>query len=353
MQKPKILFILKKREFFNEEENSYIEMQSGLYNSASFVNDMLNESGLESKISVVSDNNCIDKEVSDFKPTHVIVEALWVVPAKFSVLCKLHPNVNWIIRLHSEIPFLANEGMAFDWLGDYASYKNITIAANAPRAYKEISYFIQKKLNINKEQIEKKVIYFPNYYPKVKLFKNEKIKTNEINIGCFGAIRPLKNHLNQAIAAIMFADKIGKKLIFHINSGRVEMKGEPILRNLQSLFLHLESTGHEMKIHDWLPRQSFLSICGSMDIGMQCSISETFNIVAADLIKENVPIVGSKEIPWLNRFFGANPTKVKTIYCKLLLAYYLSKVNIVTNQIFLNIYTNKTKKILTNYFKNN
>jgi len=136
MGKNKILFILKRKNNYDVIKDSNIGMSTGLYNSASFMNDMLNNAGIESHISVVIDNNCIDREVTKHKPTHVIIEALWVVPSKFYVLCKLHPKVKWIIRLHSEIPFLANEGMALDWLGDYVFFENVYIGTNAPRATK-------------------------------------------------------------------------------------------------------------------------------------------------------------------------------------------------------------------------
>ena len=118
-QLPKVLFILKRRSDYNAIEHSNIKLSTGLYNSAEYMNTMLNESGIESHIVVVVDNNCIDREVTKYNPTHVVIEALWVVPDKFEVLHKLHPKVNWIIRLHSEIPFIANEGMAIDWLFKY------------------------------------------------------------------------------------------------------------------------------------------------------------------------------------------------------------------------------------------
>ena len=97
----KILFILKRREDYNAKVHSHIGLSTGLYNSAKFMNDMLVEAGFNSVLEVAVDNNCIDRLVSKHKPTHVIIEALWVVPTKFSILQKLHPSVQWIVRLHS------------------------------------------------------------------------------------------------------------------------------------------------------------------------------------------------------------------------------------------------------------
>jgi hypothetical protein len=349
----KILFILKRKLGYDIYADSYVGMSSGLYNSASFMNDMLNNCGIESNISVVVDNNEIDKEVTEYKPTHVIIEALWVVPTKFLVLEKLHPNVKWIIRLHSELPFLSNEGMALNWIGDYAHFKNVFIGTNAPRATEEIRDFLSCKLGLSKRKIKDRVIYLPNFYPQE--FKNKKFNREKdtIDISCFGAIRPLKNHMMQAIAAIKFANKIGKKLNFHINSNRIEQKGEPVYHNLIHLFSHLHESGHKLVNHEWLPREEFLEICSKMDISMQVSFSETFNIVAADHVSQGVPLVGAYEIPWNDDIFSANPTESHEIYEKLMLTYYFPLFNIYSNQYLLKRYTNKTRKIWVEVFNKN
>src|SRR5688500_11649943 len=111
MRQERILFILKARDATNTYGYS-CGLSTGLLNSATFVQDMLDSNGFTTKLVVVIDNNDIDREVTAFRPTHVIIEALWVVPSKFQILKKLHPSVKWIVRLHSEAPFLANEGIA-------------------------------------------------------------------------------------------------------------------------------------------------------------------------------------------------------------------------------------------------
>lgn len=39
-----------------------------------------------------------------------------------------------------------------------------------------------------------------------------------------------------------------------------------------------------------------------MDVVMQVSFSETFNIVAADAVACDVPVVASAEVPWLKNY---------------------------------------------------
>jgi hypothetical protein len=112
----RVLFILKRRPDFDAKEHTHVGLSTGLYNSAKFMNDMLLEQGIESHLEVVEDYNRIDKYVTQYRPTHCIIEAVWVVPQKFVILQKLHPNVKWIIRVHSEMPFLAGEGQAIDWI---------------------------------------------------------------------------------------------------------------------------------------------------------------------------------------------------------------------------------------------
>lgn len=347
----KVLFVLKRREDYSAEMHYHIGVSTGLFNSASFMNDMLVDLGIDSKMVVVIDNNCIDREVTKHNPTHVIIEALWVVPSKFYTLCQLHPKVKWIIRLHSEIPFLANEGMAMDWLGDYAPFENVIIAANAPRILVEVRDFLKFKMDWSDKTTNQKVIYLPNFYPQNYRFKCFNKNKKHIDIGCFGAVRPLKNHLTQALAAIKFANTIGKELHFHINAGRVEQKGDSVLNNLKGLFGHLHHKGHLLINHQWTPRDEFIKLCSQMDIGMQVSFSETFNIVGADLISQGVPLVGSPEIPWIDNMFSAQATESEKMYNKLLLTYKIPYINSLKNQFFLYRYTNETKKCWLKHLK--
>jgi hypothetical protein len=345
----KILFLLKRREDYSAILHSNLGLSTGLYNSASFMNDMLNNNeNVSSKMVVVTDNNDIDREVTKYRPTHVIIEALWVVPTKFAVLSKLHPNVKWIIRLHSEMPFMAGEGMAMDWIADYLSFNNVYLGVNAPRMLEECKLYLSQVYP--GRILNYRVIYLPNYYPQEYKTKTLDKTKDTIDIGCFGAIRPLKNHMLQAISAVKFADSIGKKLNFHVNTGRLEMKGEPVMRNLQCMFMQLSNSGHQLINHAWTPREEFLKICGQMDIGMQVSFSETFNIVGADLVSQGVPLIGSKEIPWISSWFTARPTETDEIYKSLQNAYRFNKLNVYLNQNSLTKYTDKSELIWIKYF---
>jgi hypothetical protein len=329
-----VLFILKKRQ---SSHPGHYSISSGLLNSARFVSDMLNKNGIQSYLTEVIDNNCIDREVTKYNPTHVVIEALWVVPSKFEELTKLHPKVKWIIRLHSDISFLSNESMAMEWIYDYLKYPNVMISSNDADTNEALSDLTNRKF-----------IYLPNYYP-VGFFNHKKKPSSKkiLNVGCFGAVRPLKNQLIQAVSAINYADTYKKKLKFHINVSRIEGKGEPVLRNMRALFEN--NPKHELVEHEWLNHPEFVRLVETMDLGMQVSLTETFNIVTADFVNNNIPVVASDEISWVSGLFQANPAEAKSILQKMKQAVVLNKLKFL-NKIGLWIYSFKSQSIWTKYF---
>ena len=340
----KILFILKKREVYNSSVPSEISLSTGLYNSSSYVNDMLIEKGVSSNISVVFDGNSIEHEIVEYRPDVIIIEALIIVPEKIKQLQKLYPNIQWVIRLHSEVPFLAGEGIAIKWLGEYVKIPNVYIGVNSIRMQTGCETFI--------DDVDR-IVYLPNYYPDHG-FETKKfdISKDSIDIACFGAVRPLKNHLMQAIASLEFANSIQKKLHFHINGTRVEQKGENSLKNLIELFKHLDGSGNKLICHEWCPREEFLELCSTIDIGMQMSLSETYNIVSADLVSMGVPIVVTKgEIPWTSNIFTASATNHRSIVNSLCLTYLFPKINVYLNKRGLKKYSRDSRYVWLDFLR--
>jgi hypothetical protein len=315
MEKPKVLFVLKYRENSydnNVELTSGILLSSGLFNSATYVNNMLVEHGYDSHLVHVQDNNFIDSEVTKYKPDIVIIEAYWVVPEKFDVLNKLHPNVKWIIRNHSNTPFLVNEGIAFNWTLEYVKRENVWVSSNHYYSQQEFVNLLKVVYDTKVTKKFNKTVYLPNFYPipdEINYFTYE--DRSSIDIGCFGAIRPLKNQMIQAIAAIEWCRRNGKFLRFHINGGRIEGNGDPIIKNIRALFSTIQNA--QLVEHPWLPRDAFLNLVSTMDLGMQVSYTETFNIVAADFFSQGVPMVVSSEIEWVDSRLHANPNSVDDI----------------------------------------
>lgn len=288
---------------------------------------MLTALGIDASFQRVQDDNEIDRAVTCQKPTHAILEALWVRPEKLNVLVRLHPHIRWNVRMHSELPFLAGEGIAVQWLFAYLATPHATISANSLRAQADFQAIFSKAIP-----------YAPNFYPLVPLEPRRGLPADDmIDVGCFGAIRPLKNQLTQAVAAISWADRMKKAIRFHINSDRIEMAGQNVLKNIRALFNNIRR--HTLVEHPWMDHADFMALVRLMDIGMQVSFSETFNIVSADFAVANVPLVVSPEVSWVAKIFQADPTSVPDIVAKMNVAWAgrhedLQKVNYTNLQAF-------------------
>jgi hypothetical protein len=159
----------------------------------------------------------------------------------------------------------------------------------------------------------------------------------------------MKNTLTQAIAAINYADKENKKLILHVNSARVEQKGENALKNLKALFT---DSKHELVEHGWLPHGEFVKLVGTMDMCLQISLSETYNIVAADAINQDVPVVTSDEIPFVSYFSNVSSNK-DVVNLVDMIKFNLFFKNILTklNKFLLSLDSKKAEKVWLKIFK--
>ena len=300
----RVLFICKKRITDYGEVTS-----SGLLNSARMVVSELEKHGHICLLEDVIDGNDIDRVCHAFKPTHVILEAFWCPPFKLAELRKLYPNVSWTVRNHSKIPFLAGEGIALQWAYEYqeGGPSNFSVSSNSAEG---VSDFI--KLGIRTK-------YTPNIYNTKPQIPPAVCDRPTLHVGLFGAIRLLKNHLEQVVAALDAAKILGRVLILHINVGRQEMQGSEPLKNIRAVFSDRGTSQKcHLVCHDWLSHNDFLGVIRGMDIGLQVSYTETFNIVAADFVAMGVPVVGSADISWLPKRAKADPNSAKDITNKMI-----------------------------------
>ncbi len=337
----RVLFICHKNETYGF--STYTRRSSGLFNSTRFIVEGLAARGVHAHIVEVVDNNCIDREVTKFRPHVVIIEALWVVPEKFRILHKLHPKVKWFCHMHSGMPFLAMEGIAMDWLLRYP-WEGVGIIANSVDSHEALK-------NLYRPGFEG-LHFLPNVYiGKPRSMPLDSCGT-ELNVGCFGAVRPLKNQLLQALAALKFAREHGKHLRFHINGSRSETGGDPVLKNLRQLFAHKHHThpSAELVEHRWMEPDEFLDCLRIMDICMQVSLTETFNVVSADYVTAGVPIVVSKEVSWASMFNKASDSSADDIV-KVMNRVWRSRILVRRNQYLLQMFSQSAQEAWFNFIK--
>lgn len=337
-----ILFLVKTA---NEYGTYMSKPKAGLYNSAKQIVDMINTKTKSLAILETSiDGNDVDSKLAKHKPNVCVIEAIWITPTKMRELIKLYPKVVFIIRIHSKIPFLAMEGTAIQWIKEYHNIDNVFISFN------------NKDTSNDMRTIGIDNIYLPNVYNNIKsdigffellfsLFNIEKFNKPYYNIGCFGAIRPMKNHLNQAVAAIKFCEKYNASCIFYVNAGRIEQNGENVLKNLRALFM---GTKHILIELGWLDHDQFLRKINDMDICLQVSLTESFNIVSADCVSMEIPIVTSKDIDWL-KSTNVDPNNVKDIVNAMEYQYKFRSFSTKMNLHYLNQYNKTATNVWINF----
>jgi hypothetical protein len=221
-----------------------------------------------------------------------------------------------------------------EWIRKYAlKFPTVIIAANSKRMQQDLI-----------ELLHTPVACLPNYYTTEHKYARMTKLHKTINISCFGAIRPLKNQLIQAVAAIHYANTHNLALRFHINCSRVEGNGKPILKNLQALFN--KYPGHSLVEHSWLNPDEFKQLIRtSIDVGMQVSFTESYNIVAADHIDCGVPVVTSPEIKFICVPYHVDPTEVLSIYRGLSRAVFFRRFHLdKLNNIRLGQFNRKSEK---------
>lgn len=345
------LFILKRREDYSEDPSysSSYQIATGMWNSAQFVVTTLTEAGQVAEVAMVPDANSIDAVVTSFNPDFVFIEGLWVTPAKFAELLAIprHRARRWVVRIHSEIPFLATEGIAMGWTAAYLDL-GVSVAPNAPRAHQQLSWYAVNN-GFSEEVAEALVPYLPNPYPDIVTSAEPPINLDTsskpaLNIACFGAFRPLKNHLQQFFIAARFAEEQGKTLRFHVNS-RTDAGGAGPARNVQAAAAEV---GAELVDHGWEDRETFLQSLRDVDLLLQVSMSETFNIVAADATLVGTPILVSAELPWASRPF-ADPQNVDLSLKALRLVWSNKALFVQNNQRGLRRYHQESARVWSRY----
>jgi predicted RNA-binding protein len=187
------------------------------------------------------------------------------------------------------------------------------------------------------------------YLPNVITINHEKNNNHEehnsniINIGCFGALRLLKNPVFQALCAIKAADILGKTLHFHVTLAKIDgyddehqIKLNPVLKNLEELFAN---SRHVLVKHEWKENKEFQHLIKKMDIGM--------HIVTADFINNNKLILVSEAIEWMPRIFKTSTIDYNDVTGKIIFMYEYRHSCILKKLMHrsLNNYNEKAKKM--------
>lgn len=230
-------------------------------------------------------------------PKNLILTSIFLTEQEMKVLRKQFPKIRIYAMIHSNLPFFG--------------------------AQSEVSQRIMEcqnqgvKVIVNDERVSRAVrntVWLPNIYKGQFEKPMQRKESDVLKILCSGSLRPMKNHITQALASIKYAEKKNKKLEFYINGDRNE-GGVPVLVNLNSIFQHNKK--HDLISIPWLDHSSFLKTIPNFDMGLQVSLSESFNIVAGDYTCKGLPMVVSHEINWASEQSKADCHDVDMIIEKM------------------------------------
>lgn len=291
---------------------NYSGLYVGLNVSAELTVQELRKNGWRAKAVGVHDDNEIDKVLFAERPSHIIIKAFWVREDKLELLAKRYPSCQFIVCCHSKPSFLAMENLGFERLFQVLNVssrmQNVHLAANNS----EMAWVI-------KETTGRDCLYLPNLIPSKKNVEVKIFPTNAktLKVGIFCAIRPLKNMLSQIYAAIMFCQIYDMKLELNVIITRSEMGGGPILKAIRNIFEHLDQDRFKLVEHEWMKHDDFMNLVSQMDVGLQVSFTESFNIVATDFMNCGVPIVTSPAVEWAPAEWDAEPDYIENIVQKI------------------------------------
>jgi glycosyltransferase involved in cell wall biosynthesis len=222
--------------------------------------------------------------------THVVISAPWIPTAQLAAIVRQYSSTEFIVVSHSNIGFLQADPTAIDVLRSGSELEqaapNFHIGANS-----------DKLATWWRATYGTRMLLLPNMYPFDSVRHKPRWTGGTLRIGCFCAIRPQKNVLTAAAAALEVGVRLRvTDLEFWISSGRSEGGGNTITNAMHQMYVNMPRA--KVIASGWSSWPQFLSTVGSMDIMLQPSYTESFNMVTADGISRGVPSVVGDSINW-------------------------------------------------------
>jgi hypothetical protein len=221
----------------------------------------------------------------------VIISAPWIPARDLQDLANEFTETFFAVNCHSNVGFLqADPGgvkLVRETLELEMGTHNIRLAGNSRRFCRWIEATFGGRC-----------YYLPNlYFLHGKAERQRSFCGGEtLRIGVFGAVRPLKNLMSAAGAALEISRKLRVPLELWLSGGRAEGGGETVLAAVKEMVSGLPNV--DLIINDWQSWPNFRKTVAHMHLLLQPSYTESFNMVTADGVAEGVASVVSEAIDW-------------------------------------------------------
>lgn len=232
--------------------------------------------------------------------SHVVISAPWIPTMDLAMVARRFPNVTFSVVTHSNVAFLHADptGMKLlrEAMGLQMQWHNFKLASNGEK-------FQEWALRAYGATLQ----YLPNLY-NLEHSKDQPPRPayahgGVLRIGSFGALRVLKNHVTACAAALEMSRRLGVDTEFWLSSGRNE-GGAGVLATIQQMVAQIP--GFTLKANNWENWPKFRQTLRSMNILIQASFTESFNMVTADGVAEGLPSVTSDAIEWVPSYWQAS-----------------------------------------------
>lgn len=229
--------------------------------------------------------------------THAVIEAPFLAAENIKDLMWKHPTVHIIVRIHSQVGFIQVEAGAVKLIRDYIHLQEGSVTFSLAVNNIRMGHFIE-------QTYRSFTTYLPNLYdlehPHIKMWKPP---GKLIRIGSYGCIRLQKNHSTAAAAALILARTNNHDLEFSLSVNREE-HGGGVVQAIRHMFSDIPSA--KLIEIPWQPWSQFRHQAANLDLHIQVSVSETFNITTADAAAEGVASVTGAAIDWVPKKWTAN-----------------------------------------------
>jgi glycosyltransferase involved in cell wall biosynthesis len=276
--------------------------------------EVLKEAGIDVTVFPVRHNIDLVYAIDGYKEehgeplTHVIISAPWLSVHDLRSLLEHFPYIHFVVLSHSNVGFLQADFEGVRLLRQYIhlsqEHSNLSVGGNSERFVEWL-----------RETFHRDAVLLPNLYPLARTkmkpapVPKDGLPTQTIKIGAFGAVRPQKNFMTAAAAAVSIQRHLKVPVEFHMSVGGEEGG------NFTSLAIEqmLEESGVTLIRHPWRYWDDFIEVVGSMDLLIQVSYTESFNMITADGINAGVPSVVSPAISWAPFLWTADPDNAKEV----------------------------------------
>jgi hypothetical protein len=246
-----------------------------------------------------------DKVLPGHPATHVVMFAPWVDTPFLQGLLRKYPQITFSVTCHSNVGFLQADNYAVKLMREAMNLElinhNFHLAANSERLANAVRNAFRASCTLLPNMYQ-----LPDPLPQARPYNSGDV----LRIGVFGAMRPQKNLLTAAWAALQIATTLKARCEISINSGRVE-GGQSVLKAIRELVNGMH--GVSLVEAGWMTWSQFRAFVGHQHLLLSPSYTESFCNVTADGIAEGVPSVVTPAIPWAPKSWQADGDDVNAI----------------------------------------